>query len=480
MKSALAIAAVVACTLLLIGRPTDIEPCRAADLQIDLIPEFDAFGPQIETIQVYQVSPTKGYMAGGIYDTGASVVTFSAMDQMLFDLTDPPGIPIKVTGGAEAQGIGGTLIGDVSQPGTILADGLHAMPADLLSGSYDLTNAVEVPGVQVYVGTSSGSSSLPTITGTPIHNPNPANVTNPNGMSARIDMQGYELDLDALFSGWGFDGIVLHMPDLHFVAPGSTIAPDASTTAVARIPLAMFGEDNHAAPGDMVTAGYNPVVDGSVALGEAAATVSGQTFLFDTGAQLSIMSTDIATQLGFDPNSPEFTIDVQGAAGSIGSIPGFTVDLLELPRDDDVDGTRDGTLRFTSVPIYVLDFGVPGLDGILGMNLFNMASNMLYDPFDADGAGPDGPSLSVDFVIDPDRGLEQAQEDALLAILGDPTSEALFGTFLAGAYPGLTGTSVNLPGYGVSGAGNVPEPTTVALLALAGLCLMSGRTRRRR
>ncbi|MCH8112645.1 MAG: hypothetical protein IH905_11945, partial [Proteobacteria bacterium] len=45
-------------------------------------------------------------------------------------------IPIKVMGGAEAEGVGGTLTGDVSEPGTILVDGIHisVFSADIFGG----------------------------------------------------------------------------------------------------------------------------------------------------------------------------------------------------------------------------------------------------------------------------------------------------------------------------------------------------------
>src|SRR5206468_1173991 len=78
------------------------------------------------------------------------------------------------------------------------------------------------------------------------------------------------------------------------------------------------------------------------------------------------------------------------AAGDM-TVPGFTLDELDLPL---VDG---GTLRFTHVPVYVLDVG-GGVDGLLGMNLFDTASALLYDPYN-----PAGASLSLAFRATPDR-----------------------------------------------------------------------------
>src|SRR4051794_39464456 len=72
---------------------------------VPLVPDLDQFGDQIVTIQAYgDVSQ----VTFGIFDTGASVVTFSADDRNFS--FDPP-IPVLVEGGANAGGIGGDVIG---------------------------------------------------------------------------------------------------------------------------------------------------------------------------------------------------------------------------------------------------------------------------------------------------------------------------------------------------------------------------------
>src|SRR5260370_42252245 len=60
----------------------------------------------------------------GIFDTGASALTFSAGDQARVPAKGVP-IPIKIAGGARAEGLAGPLLGHVSMPGTIFAGGLH-------------------------------------------------------------------------------------------------------------------------------------------------------------------------------------------------------------------------------------------------------------------------------------------------------------------------------------------------------------------
>ena len=107
-----------------------------------------------------------------------------------------------------------------------------------------------------------------------------------------------------------FDGIIWPMPNVEFVAPNTklqqlpdepnTTLVDESTTVPVRVPMALYGDDNHEDPGDTITYSYNPfqntgvlVTDNGVTLGEDPA--DRLTMLFDTGASLSIISTDMNT-----------------------------------------------------------------------------------------------------------------------------------------------------------------------------------------
>jgi hypothetical protein len=109
-------------------------------------------------------------------------------------------------------------------------------------------------------------------------------------------------------------------------------------------------------------------------------------WLLDTGAQVSFMSSAEALALGVelttdsdgDPElidlqtggdpAGEFSVDLEGAGGDAGEMLGFTVDELDLP-------TTTGDIIFHDVPIGVLDIEVTDgtntytLDGDFGMNL---------------------------------------------------------------------------------------------------------------
>src|SRR5437867_3555666 len=83
-------------------------------MEVALDETLDQFGFQIAMFQSYE-----NLVSFSIFDTGASVVTISAADQFLFDLFGSGGVPIKVHCGATAEGVGGSLTGHVSEPGTV-------------------------------------------------------------------------------------------------------------------------------------------------------------------------------------------------------------------------------------------------------------------------------------------------------------------------------------------------------------------------
>ena len=89
-------------------------------------------------------------------------------------------------------------------------------------------------------------------------------------------------------------------------------------------------------------------------------------FLFDTGAQVTVIGSRIAARLALDPTSPEFEVEIQGVTSDSIMAPGFYVDSLQIPALGE-------WLEFTNVPVVLLDISSPeggSVDGIIGMNLF--------------------------------------------------------------------------------------------------------------
>jgi len=90
-------------------------------------------------------------------------------------------------------------------------------------------------------------------------------------------------------------------------------------------------------------------------------------FMYDTGAQITVIGSTLTAQLGLNPATSDFEVEIMDVTGGITIAPGFYIDTLEIPAI----GQK---LSFTNVPVVMLDVAsVEGgfLDGIIGMNLFN-------------------------------------------------------------------------------------------------------------
>jgi len=117
-------------------------------------------------------------------------------------------------------------------------------------------------------------------------------------------------------------------------------------------------------------------------------------FLFDTGADLTVISQLTAVRLGFDPvlDTPDFVLELEGSAGVAGGVPGFYADQLNID-------TVGGSFTFENVPLVVFDVTNPSdpgniIDGILGMHLFN-GRDIVIDANPSIGQGGAGPSLYI-------------------------------------------------------------------------------------
>jgi hypothetical protein len=90
-------------------------------------------------------------------------------------------------------------------------------------------------------------------------------------------------------------------------------------------------------------------------------------FMFDSGAQSTLIGSRVAARLGLDPAAPDFEVQAMGINGQIITLPGFVIDSLDIPA-------LGNWLRFTNIPVVLLDVASPEggtLDGIIGTNLFN-------------------------------------------------------------------------------------------------------------
>jgi len=391
--------------------------------EIVTVQEYDyivATPASVDVIHPYGIGVSSSF---GIFDTGSSVISFSAQDQTFLTTENHP-IPIQIFGGASAQGIGGTVVGNVSEPGTVFANGLTAASVSITAqGNPEIgpsigSNSAQVPNLQVFVGTETGSPLMPTLTGTPILLPSPAN---PNGLAADVYMDDALLNLTSLVPG-----LSVAIPNLDFVRAGTPLMA-SNTTGLVQVPLTLSGGSSDPSVSGAVTEAPVPILNG-LTLSNGNSTQGGQRFLLDTGAQMTIISTATAEALGLDLSHPITTAKVEGIGGSE-QVPGFTIKELDVPD-------LGGTLRFLNVPVFVLNVA-NGADGVLGMNILDSATAMQYDPYNSAG-----PLLSLYFG-------PATSPATSIPVTGTPGSGSTGGN-------GLTPTSNNLPfGSAINGT-NVP------------------------
>jgi hypothetical protein len=180
--------------------------------------------------------------------------------------------------------------------------------------------------------------------------------------------------------------------------------------------------------------------------------------LFDTGADLTVISQIMAARLGFDAvlDSPDFFLQVEGSGGVSDGVPGIFIDELNID-------TVGGSFTLTNVPVAVLDVADPTnpgniIDGIIGMHLFN-DRNLVIDANPAVGQGGVGPSL---YISDP---VTQTHHWANASPTGDWSAS---GNWSA---PGTPNVMWDVQVRNVSGAdqfAHVSENTTANRLTVAG------------
>ncbi len=149
--------------------------------------------------------------------------------------------------------------------------------------------------------------------------------------------------------------------------------------------------NNYVPPNPPITAATNPVIPG-VKLADALSGMvptEEQEWLFDSGAMLTIISKDVAGDVGLDENTPWLSTALIGGVGGNINIYGYEIDELILPSNDETQ------LIFTDAMVYVIDWDEPvdlpaGLQGIFGMNLINKSIDSVLD------------WLYLDFVLHPE------------------------------------------------------------------------------
>jgi predicted aspartyl protease len=296
----------------------------------------------------------------GIFDTGASFILVG------YDGADRAGIfdaDLLTTSVIELGGATHSSYATVSQPLGIFVDGLAAVDQNTML--LDDSNMVGQSNLAIGVGQAAGPGEpgVPTVVGTPMSVYFVTAIFNDNQISVTYDGNNYT------------------SPDIRFYDHSDSRIPDYNDS----IPLNLIPSgayDVEYFPDlesifDFVYQPGSPSIIGSLLQSlffvnsvdmydGTRSAIDKSRFMLDTGAQVSVVGTNIGSRLGLNPANPDFEVEIQDISGEITIEPGFYIDSLEI-------AALGEWLRFTNVPVVMLDVSSPEggyLDGIIGMNLF--------------------------------------------------------------------------------------------------------------
>ncbi|NLE39297.1 MAG: hypothetical protein GX621_14845 [Pirellulaceae bacterium] len=264
-----------------------------------------------------------------LFDTGAnSIVVFG------YATSELEANGFEIEGEFEEQGVGGFVTYDVSASYGFQFAGTDGMEQTLTDVRV-LSSQTSDPGS---VGSFMGIAGMPIMV-------NRVTTLNHQGWSG-----GLLPDVSNLFMGVAFS------PDL---------PPDQGhrySVSVTPMPFGPHGED------PLPIWAPVPFVAATAQVGSNRATGS---FLFDTGAQMSMLSSETAIHAGLDSNGDGVLnnlddnylyTEVVGGIGSSTEVPVFNVDSLRLPTNEGVE------LVWTDASVIIIDIH-PDIEGIIGSDL---------------------------------------------------------------------------------------------------------------
>jgi predicted aspartyl protease len=349
---------------------------RSAELEVNAIPRTSVTGSFLAS------NPPQDDYAVGIFDTGAGAHVMGYDDAAQTGLNSA----YLTSNTVEITGATGSVDAWVSKPLGIFIDGLGACePNGVLNNIDDMIGETNV---SIAVGQS--GSDLPTAIGSPLSVYFAANFRN--------DQQ-----ITIPHNGDSFTA-----PDIIFYDLSDPCIPTYPN--VIPLELRPLGGAAVSYFYDMLDyPDYNPYTP-SVIIGNQSqslffvhsvdltddgySAIDKDRFMFDTGAQITVVGSRVAARLALDPGNPEFEVEIQGVTGETIIAPGFYLDTLDIPALGE-------WLSFTDIPVVLLDVASPEggtLDGIIGMNLFVGLNFVLRG---GGMAGYDDPSIEFGFIRNP-------------------------------------------------------------------------------
>jgi Aspartyl protease len=333
-------------------------------------------------------TPTNGMMLGNgtpyfdlaLLDTGAGFSLLTAQAYNDFNVDGPyPGNPDGFAGteSIDFGGATGTLSANVNEPLGLYAGGLQnrngTAPFSMnLAGMKGQTNTSMI--------TIPAESDLPNVVGltfasryaTYIRNDMPQ-IFNSGGRTVRSP------SVDFLPLGSGGQGIARRA--FMTLTPSSSFGVNAPPTYI-------FNLNNLDIDHPWADPSYPTLLQattGGAFLNVTAkenSQLPNSQFLFDTGADVTVISSFSANQLGYQ-GVPDFTVAVVGSGGTAFDVPGFFVDDFTVFAET-ASNHAQNNIVLHNVPVIILDTISPGdpgniVPGIVGMNVF-AGRNLVFDP----------------------------------------------------------------------------------------------------
>ncbi len=395
---------------------------------------------------------------GGIIDLGESAgFTFSqptvqtqvgTFDTLFNEYLLDTGASGIVVGAAASQELGAAGLQTVA---TYYDFGIGGREATQVSAPYDFrfagANGVPITLPTTRIQTSGGNFGF---------------YAGIAGMPLMIDRTvGLDLTAQADFSNFGTGAI-----DVQF---GSGPLPNRAHQYSVPLSMRLFPMDGQVDPGDPLPV-YAPLPFAPVEVQYGANRRAGS-FLVDTGAMLSLLSSQVAIDLGLDANGDGFLednavdfVEVAGVGGSL-FMPVFNVDAVSIRAAGGVD------LMARKMRVGVLDID-PSLAGVLGMDLLNSG----WDLYGANiflGLDP-GPPPGIDHVDFDFRGAATTlQAEMRLTLSATRDTAAAEGPLVLSATGSQTQVQLGLPLIAGRGPLSVGGSGTVILDAVN---LLTGTT----
>ena len=354
--------------------------------------------PQMSVVGRYLTENPETNFIIGLFDTGAGVNIISNAGAVLTgiyssDLITPVSVPI--------EGATHSVFANVSQPLGVFIDGLAAIDPNTMT--LDDSNMVGESNVSVIIGDipAPDEPDLPTAIGPPMSVYFVTAISNEHQVSVIYDSNNYT------------------SPDVKFYDHFDSRIPDyANTIPLNLIPVGAADVQYFPDFEGIIDFVFQPGIPSNIGSllqslffvnsvdlrnGQNSA-IDRDRFMLDTGAQITVIGSNVAARLGLNPNDPDFEIEIQDVTGYKTMEPGFYIDSLEIPSLGD-------WLRFTNVPVVMIDISSPeggSLDGIIGMNLLTEFNLVLRG---GGLIGQDPPSLDFERIpaqligdIAPDSG----------------------------------------------------------------------------